>query len=135
MKHAQHAVLCGAMVPLKLIVRDGSLGNGTIATAAAALSHVIGNSGANVDNEPMWQDGSLLEKLMFVAASEIIPGATLFHTSRHLLQVGSQKPLWTKLRGAARYLPSSPKVLGFERGCSPIPTPPRALLPRCAISP
>jgi hypothetical protein len=56
------------MLPLKLIVRDGSLGTGTVAAAAAALSHIIGCSGANVDREPMWQDASLLEKLLFVVA-------------------------------------------------------------------
>ena len=59
------------MAPLKLIIRDGSLGTGTVAAAAAALAHIIGNSGANVDREPMWQDASLLEKLMFVAAGSI----------------------------------------------------------------
>ena len=66
--NAQYAVLCGAMLPLKLIVRDGSLGTGTVAAAAAALSHIIGCSGTSVDRDPMWQDASLLEKLLFVVA-------------------------------------------------------------------
>ena len=57
---------------LKIIVRDGSQGTGTVAAAAAALSHVIGNSGSNVDREPMWQDGSLLEKLMFIVGGTIL---------------------------------------------------------------
>ena len=70
-RHAQYAVACGAMAPLKLIIRDGSLGTGIVAAAAAALAHIIGNSGANVDREPMWQDVSLLEKLLFVAAGSI----------------------------------------------------------------
>jgi hypothetical protein len=70
MKQAQYAVLCGATAPLKLIVRDGSLGNGAVAAAAAALCQIVGNSGANVGREPMWQDGSLLDKLLFVVASE-----------------------------------------------------------------
>jgi hypothetical protein len=70
--NAQYAVLCGAMMSLKIIVRDGSQGTGTVAAAAAALSHVIGNSGSNVDREPMWQDGSLLEKLMFIVGGTIL---------------------------------------------------------------
>jgi hypothetical protein len=74
LNNSQYAVLCGAMMPLKLIVRDGSQGTGTVAAAAAALSHVISNSGSNVDREPMWQDGSLLEKLMFIV------GGTIFIT-------------------------------------------------------
>jgi len=73
--HAQHAVTCGAMAPLKLIIRDGSLGSGAVAAAAAALYHVISNSGANVDREPMWQDSSLLEKLLFVVAGAVASAA------------------------------------------------------------
>jgi hypothetical protein len=71
LSNARCAAMCGAMLPLKLIVRDGSQGNGTVAAAAAALSQVVGKSGANVDAEPMWQDASLLEKLMFVAAGAV----------------------------------------------------------------
>ncbi len=85
--HAQYAALCGSLLPLKLIVRDGSLGNGTIAAAAAALSHVIGNSGANVDREPMWQDASMLEKLLFVTASEFNLMTIPFHMSCSLIQI------------------------------------------------
>lgn len=77
--NARCAIMCGAMLPLKSIVRDGSQGTGTVAAAAAALSHVVGKSGANVDAEPMWQDVSLLEKLLFVTAGAV------HETFRHVL--------------------------------------------------
>jgi hypothetical protein len=67
-RNARYAAMCGALVQLKLIVRDGSLGSGAVAAAAAALCHVISNSGMDVENEPLWQDASLLEKLLFVVA-------------------------------------------------------------------
>ncbi len=76
--HARHAALCGAMQPLKLIIRDGSQGTGIIAAAAAALSHVIGSSGANVDREPMWQDPSLLDKLLFIVGGMSCPRVAAF---------------------------------------------------------
>ena len=122
MKHAQYAVLCGATAPLKLIVRDGSLGNGAVAAAAAALSHIVGNSGANVGREPMWQDGSLLDKLLFVVASEYgAPFTSVPIVTLDLVQTKFPTLQSTKLHGAAPCFRTSCAVHGSGAASSPTP--------------